>query len=55
MKITYCRDVPKGFLCAREEEELPCVGDVVAFDGVRYLVRRAEHVGREGLVYVMPV
>ena len=54
MKITYCRDKPKSFLCEREEQRLPDAGAFVELIGTRYQIRRVERVAREALAYVMP-
>lgn len=54
MKVTYCQDVPKKFICERDEIQLPGTGGFVELDGIRYAIRRVEKVAREALAYVMP-
>lgn len=54
MKITYCRDKPKAFICERDEQNLPSVGAFVDLLGKRYKICRVEPVAREALIYVMP-
>jgi hypothetical protein len=52
MKVTYCQDRPKRFLCERDESQWPAVGGFLELDGVRYVIRRIERVAREALAYV---
>ena len=54
MKITYCHDKPKAFICERDEQDLPSVGAFVDLLGKRYKICRIEPVAREALIYVMP-
>jgi ribosomal protein S12 len=54
MKVTYCQDVPKKFICERDEVQLPGTGGFVELNGIRYAIRRVEKVAREALAYVMP-
>jgi hypothetical protein len=52
MKVTYCQDRPKRFICERDESQLPLVGDFLELDRMRYVIRRIERVAREALAYV---
>jgi hypothetical protein len=52
MKVTYCQDRPKRFICERDESELPTVGGFLEIENVRYVIRRTERVAREALAYV---
>lgn len=54
MKVTYCQDRPKKFICERDEASFPDAGGFVELNGIRYAIRRVEKVAREALAYVVP-
>ena len=55
MKVTYCHDAPKRFICDQEEADLPTAGGFVDLQKGRYLIRRVERAGREAVAYVVRV
>lgn len=55
MKITYCQDAPKRFICERDEIDPPAAGAFVELHKGRHLVRRVERAGREAIAYVVLV
>ncbi|MEH3102651.1 MAG: hypothetical protein PGN12_01935 [Sphingomonas phyllosphaerae] len=54
MKVTYCQDWPKKFLCERDEHQMPTEGGYIELQGGRYLVRRIERIAQEALAFVSP-
>jgi hypothetical protein len=55
MKVTYCQDAPKRFICDQPEADLPAAGGFVDLQKGRYLIRRVERAGREAVAYVVRV
>lgn len=52
MKVTFCLNNPKRFICLREEKVIPLRGSYIILEEARYIIERVERFSNEYVAYV---